>query len=560
MRPNSLIINNWQQGIADSPFLGFGNMKMVDIELFPGSVKCQKKPTALFHTPLSAAFTADPATDICTLTSGTISETGVAVTLTTTGTLPTGLATSTTYFIIKLTSSTFYLATTLQNANASTAINITGAGSGTHTITTINPGTIRHIVKDQRTDTLFMQDSNGRVWYPGGGTYTLLNGNTLTNAAGNGLVIFSTAATLAGSATYLLAFRNAAIDIVNIYSTANRENPSWSNSWQSLNSGAGSGNSHHVIQGQDQILYFCDDKYVGSIKENLGFTFDPSSGSSFTFNNQALDFPAYEIAQCLEELGTYLLIGGKNSNKIYPWDRLSSSYALPIDVPERQILRMKNSGGMVYILAGTNGNIYTTQGSYVNLFKKIPAHIYNASATIQSNPVTWGGIALRNGALLIGLSGLTSGNSGVFLLFPDGRLTMDNIPLSGSANVTAIYAETDHYTFGYSAGAAAISDASSRYSDGSSVIESEFYQLGTKTSPVSFATCEIQLASPTTGSVEILYRRDRTSSFTSYTTFTLDGSTLSFESDVGSIENIENIQFQLKLIGSVELKEVRFLA
>lgn len=560
MRPNSLIINDWQKGIADSPFLGFGNMKMVDIELFPGSVKCQKKPTTLFHTPISTTFTANAGTDVCTLTSGTIPDTGVAVTLSSTGTLPGGLATSTTYFIIKLTSSTYQLATNLQNANLGTAINITDAGTGTHTVTTINPGTIRHIVKDQRTDTLFMQDSNGRVWYPGGATYTLLNGNTITNAAGNGLIIYSTANTLAGSATYLLAFRNAAIDIVNIYSTANRENPSWSNSWQSLNSGAGSGNSHHVIQGQDQILYFCDDKYVGSIKENLGYTFDPSSGSSFTFNNQALDFPAYEVAQCLEELGNYLLIGGKNSNKIYPWDRLSSSYSLPIDVPERQILRMKNSGGVVYILAGTNGNIYTTQGSYVSFFKKIPAHIYNNTGTIQSNPVTWGGMALRNGALLIGVGGLTSGSSGLYLLFPDGRLTMDNIPVSGSANVTAIYCETDYYTIGYSAGAASISDASSRYNDGTSVIETEFYSIGLKTQPVSFATCEIQLASPTSGSVEILYRRDRTSSFTSYTTFTLDGSTLSFESDVGAIENIENIQFQIKLSGSVELKEVRFLA
>lgn len=61
--------------------------------------------------------------------------TGDAITLSTTGALPTGLAISTTYFVIYVSSSTFRLATTRANALAATAINTSGSQSGVHTAT-----------------------------------------------------------------------------------------------------------------------------------------------------------------------------------------------------------------------------------------------------------------------------------------------------------------------------------------------------------------------------------------------------------------------------------------
>lgn len=65
---------------------------------------------------------------------------GDAVQVSTTVTLPTGLAATTTYFAITsdaLGAAKFKLATTRALALAGTAIDITGAGSGTHTVTTI---------------------------------------------------------------------------------------------------------------------------------------------------------------------------------------------------------------------------------------------------------------------------------------------------------------------------------------------------------------------------------------------------------------------------------------
>lgn len=62
--------------------------------------------------------------------------TGVKGQLTTTGTLPAGLSTSTDYYVIKVDADTYSLATTQANATAGTAVDITAAaGGGTHTFT-----------------------------------------------------------------------------------------------------------------------------------------------------------------------------------------------------------------------------------------------------------------------------------------------------------------------------------------------------------------------------------------------------------------------------------------
>lgn len=88
-------------------------------------------------------FTADDTTDIITWTSTTNIPsnilTGTRVRLTTTTTLPAGLALATDYYVIKLTDSTCKLATSYANAIAGTAINITSTGTGTHTMSRLLP-------------------------------------------------------------------------------------------------------------------------------------------------------------------------------------------------------------------------------------------------------------------------------------------------------------------------------------------------------------------------------------------------------------------------------------
>ena len=88
-------------------------------------------------------FTADAGTDIMTFTSTTNIPsnilTGTRVQVSTTTTLPSPLVAATDYYYIKVTDSTYKLATSYANAIAGTAIDITTTGTGTHTITRLLP-------------------------------------------------------------------------------------------------------------------------------------------------------------------------------------------------------------------------------------------------------------------------------------------------------------------------------------------------------------------------------------------------------------------------------------
>lgn len=84
-------------------------------------------------------FTADAAADDCTqvVASGAKPiplHLGDGVQLTTTGVLPAGLALATTYYAFPKSATVFGLATTLSNARSQTALDLTDAGSGTHTL------------------------------------------------------------------------------------------------------------------------------------------------------------------------------------------------------------------------------------------------------------------------------------------------------------------------------------------------------------------------------------------------------------------------------------------
>lgn len=83
-------------------------------------------------TPAAKAFTA-ATTDVVTIANHGY-PTGLKVAASSTDTLPGGLS-ATNYYWISLTASTGKLATSQANALAGTAVDITSAGTGTHTLT-----------------------------------------------------------------------------------------------------------------------------------------------------------------------------------------------------------------------------------------------------------------------------------------------------------------------------------------------------------------------------------------------------------------------------------------
>ena len=85
--------------------------------------------------PSGGTFTAAASTEIFTLADHGFGLGLVVQVSNSGGALPSGLTDATNYYVIPITSSTFYLATSLENALNSTYLSITTNGTGTNTVT-----------------------------------------------------------------------------------------------------------------------------------------------------------------------------------------------------------------------------------------------------------------------------------------------------------------------------------------------------------------------------------------------------------------------------------------
>jgi len=86
--------------------------------------------------------------------------TGLKVQASTTGALPTGLAVTTDYWVIKLGVSSIALASSLSNADAGTKINLTAEGTGVHTLTS-TAGVLSHSLQLQKSNDILNWTNEG---------------------------------------------------------------------------------------------------------------------------------------------------------------------------------------------------------------------------------------------------------------------------------------------------------------------------------------------------------------------------------------------------------------
>jgi len=206
-----------------------------------------------------------------------------------------------------------------------------------------------------------LQDSSGKIWWRSSvaGFWVLITGNT-SSSQGQGLVVWK---------NYLFAFGDTKIDVYNIAS------PTWSNDWQPEGGSAGlsSLTDHVPFVSSDGIMYFYSKSStgsyhsVGSLKEDT--TFAPGTASSYTYNVEALDIN--DAITAFEDLGDNLMIGTTGS-LIYPWDRTSPSFSLPIKLLESYVQCMRTLNNILYFSSGVNGNIYYTYGTTVEKILDMP--------------------------------------------------------------------------------------------------------------------------------------------------------------------------------------------
>lgn len=386
---NSLVIDGFDQGIADSPYLGLADIRNLNINSIPGETFVNYAMTNVTPSATTAgnvtSADATANTVTVTVTTGALVN-GQVLVFSGAGLAGSGITAGTKYMIGNLSGSTFQIFVSFATYTSNTPVDITATATGTYTQVIMGRPTQRFYNKV--TDTYYIIDANGRVWqvYTDATAPIYLLGNdttTTTNASGNGIAAYR---------GYLFAFRNALIDYMVISTGA------WTYGWQTMNTGGSTANSHYAHLGQDDVIYYCDGAFVGSFFQKAGATFDPSNSATYTWAQQALALPSNDIAQCLAELGINLLVGGQ-LNAIYPWNRVATSFTYPILLAENFIQRMVTVNTNTYILAGQRGKIYITNGSQASLFKKVPDHISNTPDPFYQ----WGDLASVRNQLYFGI-------------------------------------------------------------------------------------------------------------------------------------------------------------
>ena len=436
-----ITIEDWDKGIADDPYTGFEMIQNLN-ENKPGIASCgfylQQSSFytgALTVTPNNTTDTFATATDWIGANNF---YNGVAVTFASTGSVPTGITAGTVYYTYYVSTTSFKVCTSLANVDTATTVNFTDNGSGTITVTFITMGGITQTAFNTVTNRWYAVDSNGRVWSTdwSGSYFTLIDGNTRTSSSGNGIAVWK---------NYLIVFRNQAIDAWGPLTTA-YDSRTWTSNFASTQTSISTQGSHNAHVAQDDLLYWCDGRYIGSLLEKSGQTFDPATAATFTGNNSALSLPSYVTAKDLEEYGTYLCVGATSNNKayVYPWDRVSPLSNFPVEVPETTLQSIININNVLYVITNSRAAVYSTNLSSVALVRALPNSLMVASYP-SNGYLSIGSSAKMGGRLYLGVTAGTSttGNTGIYSLdVSTGALKLANTLPSGtttsSASITSI--------------------------------------------------------------------------------------------------------------------------
>lgn len=415
-------------------------------------------------------------------------------------------------------------------------------------------------VRNPLNQDIYSLDSSGvvRISTDNGDTWSTVSGNTTTSASGNGLGIWLSPNDK--TKAFLFVARNALLDVYNISTTT------WTNGWQSLESTSG---DHMMYTGLDNILYIGNRSYVATFEEVLGSTFVPGTSSTYKWNNKALDIPSQYDIQTLSPLGTNLMIGAStgfvgstglsSDSQIFPWDRVSDTFTLPIQINDLGVNQLFTRNNILYINSGLKGDIRYTNGSDTQMFREL----YNLNLENTLRPYAGAMNALGEEILFgVGVRGLSTdtGPLGVYSTKDETYVLRNTVSTGETTKVQigAILAISDsEYVFSWAKdtgsttrGIDKVGKDSLLYSNYLAYIETDLVYVGDFIRSQNFSRIQFQLAKPLVGGqgIKIEYRKNLSDSFTTIGTwdFATIGSRLSYESDA-SINNAEWIQLKISL-------------
>ncbi len=572
------ILEGIEKGISQSYLGNFNKIVNLDIDGVPGAVIPQWKlqvqqPFVTDQSLEGFTFTVDTSTDeVIGSGTGYLYNNylrGQSVRLTTTDTLPAGLATGTTYYVHRSASpSKIKLASSIKNLDDGTYIDITDSGTGTHTITA---EVMQDVVQflDIGNDRYFAITSDEKLWF----NSEVGSNRVWMRVTGHAKDDFKG---LAFWKNYLFAMHSDDIDILGPIAFTNKtlDSATWDNGKLAFEAGAYYKPS--LIMSND-VLYIGDGKYIATLEENAGETFDPDNGATFTWSNNALDLPDGEIVRSLEQLGSSLMIGtsGTGIGKIYTWDTVSPSFEEPLKTSLTEVTTTIVVDNVMYFVDNYWGSLFATNGVTMQKIKDIPKSSLGIQQYMYSTPITMqtygNSIMSFQDKIIWGVGGTYSPGLYSYNL-KTGALNKEYTPggeYSGTSLATYYYAllkvtATDfwasvwdptysgnyRYTQQRLNAMASPNTQNNYYKYTTSFFETGLMTVGTKSSPRTFEFFEIELGKELASGeiITLYYRTNLTDSWTTIGTmsYTSDGAIAS-KIIQNSVVQADQIQFKVTI-------------
>lgn len=136
--------------------------------------------------------------------------------------------------------------------------------------------------------------------------------------------------------------------------------------------------------------------------------------STVTFDPQRLALPAFEVSNCMTEIGNLLIVGCKG-NVLYPWNQVDTIPGSLISLPENNAVNLITVNQMAYCFAGNKGNVYITDGNTASLVIKVPDYCAGVPGTPNSyvEPVfVWGDAMYLRGRVYFSILDQTASKVG----------------------------------------------------------------------------------------------------------------------------------------------------
>jgi hypothetical protein len=364
-----IVIQGWNEGVQDNPYEGIYDMRNCDAVTIPGEFSVAMA-TQVMNTQQGAitnlSYTVDPVTNVFTYNGVVPLQVGTAITFTNSGGgLPAPLVANTGYYIVSLYGSTGFNISATYGGNI---IDITTAGTGTNTFSTVNMGTINYFADSliQGFERIyFALDNAGRAWctYSANNpnqpqTWIYMNNPQDSTGFGNGLVAYK---------GYLFVFKEIGIDVINFNSGGNfsgytyiTNNSNWIYNWQNMRTIVNaifSAVSHYaLVSVNDDSVYFCDLDAVGIIAYDTSATDNPNqtpfnialgrnksdgvTNSTTTLTSATMNFTQADVGAYITgttiPANTYI-VSVTNSTTVILSRTTSASTGITITIPQTYI-------------------------------------------------------------------------------------------------------------------------------------------------------------------------------------------------------------------------------